>query len=134
MRELNAGVEVSALDTVDGPALYDSQDLEKEDMMIDISYATASVPVREDLLAAHRRAWQRLAQAGNWWTGAERVAIAAEVRHAWQCSLCKARKAALSPYTIAGTHDYVSTLSESAVEVIHRVVTDPGRLTQAWFG
>ncbi len=39
--------------------------------MANISYATASVPVREDLLAAHRRAWQRLAQAGNWWTGAE---------------------------------------------------------------
>jgi hypothetical protein len=101
--------------------------------MVDLSYATASVPVREDLLAAHRRAWQRLAQAGNWWTGAERVALAAEVRNAWQCPLCKTRKAALSPYTIAGTHDCVSKLSESAVDVIHRVVTDPGRLTQAWF-
>ena len=101
--------------------------------MTEISCATAPVPVRDDLLAAHCRAWQRLARAGNWWTGAERVAIAAEVRHAWQCSLCKARKAALSPYTIAGTHDSVSQLSASAVEVIHRVVTDPGRLTQAWF-
>jgi len=101
--------------------------------MTDISYATAPVAVREDLLAAHRRAWRRLAQAGNWWTGAERVAIAAEVRNAWQCSLCKARKAALSPYTIAGTHECISTLSQSAVDVIHRAVTDPGRLTQAWF-
>jgi hypothetical protein len=61
------------------------------------------------------------------------VAIAAEVRNAWQCSLCKARKAALSPYTMTGTHEGVSTLSQSAVDVIHRVVTDPGRLTQAWF-
>jgi hypothetical protein len=102
-------------------------------MMADISYATASVPVRDDLLAAHRRAWRRLAQAGNWWTGAERVAITAEVRNAWQCSLCRERKAALSPYTITGTHDSISKLSESAVDVIHRVVTDPGRLTQAWF-
>ncbi len=101
--------------------------------MADLSYVTASVMVREDLLAAHRRAWQRLARAGNWWTGAERVAIAAEVRNAWRCPLCQARKAALSPYTIAGTHDRVSTLSESAVDVIHRVVTDPGRLTRAWF-
>jgi hypothetical protein len=102
-------------------------------MMTDISYATVPIPVREDVPAAHRRAWQRLAQAGNWWTGVERVAIAAELRNAWQCSLCKARKAALSPYTIEGKHDSVSTLSESAVDVIHRVVTDPGRLTQAWF-
>jgi hypothetical protein len=102
--------------------------------MIDVSYATASVPVREDLPAAHRRAWRRLAQAGNWWTGVERVAIAAEVRNAWQCPLCKARKAALSPYTIEGTHECISKLSKSAVDVIHRVVTDPGRLTQAWLG
>lgn len=101
--------------------------------MVDISYATAPVLVREDLWAAHRRAWQRLARAGNWWTGAERVAIGAEARHAWQCSLCKERKAALSPYTVAGTHDGVSTLPKSAIDVIHRVVTDPGRLTQAWF-
>lgn len=101
--------------------------------MANISYATAPVPVREDLLAAHRRAWQRLAQAGNWWTGAERVATATEVRNAWQCSLCKARKAALSPYTIAGTHQSVSKLPETAIDVIHRVVTDSGRLTQSWF-
>lgn len=101
--------------------------------MIDISYAPAPVPVREDLPAAHRRAWRRLAQAGNWWTGAERVALAAEVRNAWRCPLCKARKAALSPYTIAGTHECVSKLSKAAIDVIHRVVTDSGRLTQAWF-
>ncbi len=101
--------------------------------MTDVSYEAAPVPVREDLLAAHRRAWRRLARAGNWWTGAERVAIAAEVRNAWHCSLCKERKAALSPYLIAGTHDRISKLPQSAVDVIHRVVTDPGRLTQAWF-
>lgn len=101
--------------------------------MIDISYVTASIPVREDLPATHRRAWQRLAQAGNWWTGAEHVAIAAEVRNAWQCPLCKLRKAVLSPYTIEGTHDSVSKLPKTAIDVIHRVVTDPGRLTQSWF-
>lgn len=101
--------------------------------MVELSYTTASVPVREDLPAAHRRAWQRLAQAGNWWTGTERVAIAAEVRNAWQCRLCKARKSALSPYTITGMHDSVSPLPEAAIDVIHRVVTDSGRLTQSWF-
>lgn len=34
-------------------------------MEAEISYATAPVPVRTDLLAAHRRVWQRLARAGN---------------------------------------------------------------------
>jgi hypothetical protein len=102
-------------------------------MMIDISYAAAAVPVRQDLPAAHRRAWHRLSRAGNWWTGAERLAIAAEVRNAWQCRLCRTRKAALSPYTIEGTHDSVGKLPASAIDVIHRVVTDSGRLTEAWF-
>jgi hypothetical protein len=101
--------------------------------MIYISYTAAPVPVREDLVAAHRRAWRRLARAGNWWTGAERVTIAAEVRNAWHCRLCKTRKVALSPYTVEGTHNSVGELPGSAVDVIHRVVTDPGRLTEAWF-
>jgi len=101
--------------------------------MAAISYVTAPVPVRADLLAAHQRTWQRLARAGNWWTGAERVAMAAEVRQARHCALCVERKTALSPHTIEGTHDRASTLPNAAVEVIHRVTTDPSRLTKAWF-
>ena len=42
------------------------------------SYAGAALPVREDLPATHRRAWRRLAEPGTWWSGRERVAIAAE--------------------------------------------------------
>lgn len=101
--------------------------------MTEISYAHAPVPVREDLTAAHRRAWHRLAHAGNWWTGAERVAIAAEVRQARHCALCAVRKNALSPHAIEGVHDRASTLPEAAVDVIHRVTTDPRRLTKAWY-
>ena len=101
--------------------------------MTDISYSGASVPVREELPAAHNRVWQRLAKPGYWWTGAERVAIAAEVRNAWQCALCTERKAALSPYTISGAHERVSELPDVARDIIHRVTTDSGRLTQAWY-
>lgn len=101
--------------------------------MAAISYATASVPVRADLLAVHQRAWQRLARAGNWWTGAERVAMAAEVRQAPHCTLCAERKTALSPHVIEGTHNRASLLPNAAVEVIHRVTTNPSRLTKAWF-
>ena len=101
--------------------------------MAAISYTAAPVPVREELPAAHTRAWQRLAKPGYWWTGAERVAIASEVRNAWQCSLCKERKDALSPYAISGEHDRVSTLPEAALDVIHRVTTDSGRLKKTWY-
>lgn len=98
-----------------------------------ISYSAAPVPVRPDLPAAHERAWDRIARAGEWWTGAEHVAIAAEVRNASSCELCRARKAALSPFAVEGAHATVSDLPASAVDVVHRLVTDPGRLSRAWF-
>ena len=53
-----------------------------EQLVSDISYANATVAVREDLPAAHRRAWDSLTRPGSWYTGAERVAIAAEIRAA----------------------------------------------------
>lgn len=96
--------------------------------------STLSDPVREDLPAAHRRAWARLANPGTWWTAAERVAIAAESRAAVDCELCRARRAALSPFSLTGEHDSVSgpALPPAAVDAVHRLVTDATRLTRAW--
>jgi hypothetical protein len=101
--------------------------------MPDISYSAVSVPVRDDFAAAHTRFWKRLASPGAWWSGAERVAIAAEVRQAWHCRFCQARKAALTPAAAEGQHDQLGALPDAAVEAIHRVVTDPGRLSRTWF-
>src|SRR5688500_12860794 len=97
-----------------------------------ISYASAPFPVRDDLAEAHERFWRRLAAPGAWWSGAERVAIAAETRAARGCRLCGERKQALSPSAVSGTHDRATELSSAAVEAIHRVTTDPGRLSRAW--
>lgn len=104
--------------------------------------------MRPDLAAAVTRSWLALAGAGTWFTGAERLEIAAEVRNARQCKLCAERKSALSPYTVAGVHDRIDTptdaysgpgsdvaseaLSASMVEAIHRLSTDAGRITQSW--
>lgn len=101
--------------------------------MMEINHAAAPFAVRPDLTAAHDRAWRRLARAGTWLTGAERVAVAAEVRNAPACPLCRERKAALSPYAIDGEHQSLGALDAPTVEVIHRVRTDPGRLTRRWF-
>ena len=101
--------------------------------MIEISYSGARVPVRKDLPAAHERQWRRLAKPGAWWTGAERVAIAAEVRRAASCPLCKERMSALSPNAVQGGHESRGPLPAAAVDAIHRVTTDPGRLTRSWF-
>ncbi len=98
-----------------------------------IDYSRAAYPIRADFAAAHNRYWHRLGQPGAWLTGAQRVDVAREVRQAQQCGFCQRRKAALSPTAVDGTHDTASTLPAAMVEVIHRVVTDPKRLTRKWF-
>ncbi len=96
-------------------------------------YEQAAFQVRPDLAAAHDQAFQRLAQPGTWFSGAERLAIARETRQARHCALCAERKAALSPNQVAGNHDSVGDLAPVLVEQVHRIATDPGRLTEAWY-
>jgi hypothetical protein len=98
-----------------------------------IDYGQAGLPVRPDLPEAHRRAWAHVARPGSFLDGAQRVAVAREVRSAWKCALCRARADALSPEHVRGEHDTASDLSDAAVELIHRVTTDPGRLSRRWF-
>lgn len=101
--------------------------------MSSVSYGSAQFEVREDLAAAHQRAWDRLARPGTWLDSATRIAIAEEARHAPGCDLCARRKAALSPYSVDGQHDDLGRLPGNWVEVIHRIVSDPGRLTHRWY-
>ena len=96
------------------------------------NYAHSPHPIREDIKAAYRNYWDTLKAAGNWWTGAERIAIAQEVRNANQCEFCLARKQALSPYTFSGEHSHDGNLSPLAVDAIHRIVTDQHRITQQY--
>lgn len=98
-----------------------------------ISYQRAAHEVRADFGEAHTRYWQRLANAGSWWTGAERIAIAREARKTRSCPLCRTRKEALSPYASANTHAASEDLSEAAVEAVHRITTDAPRLTRKWY-
>ncbi len=91
------------------------------------------LPLREPLMAAHQAAWQAIANPGAFWTGSERLAIVAASRNAAGCRLCARRKAALSPGAELGEHDHAGHLDAAAVEVIHRVRSDPARLTRRWF-
>src|SRR6185312_15184043 len=80
-----------------------------------------------------RTAWETIETPGTWWTGAERVAIAAETRHALTCPLCAARQEALSPALVSGNHASLGALAVAAVEAIHRIRTDPGRIGAGWY-
>jgi hypothetical protein len=98
-----------------------------------IAYSHSAVAVRGDIPDAHNVAWGRIARAGTWFDGATRIAIAAETRHAPNCKLCEGRKKSLTPYAVSGRHDSLGVLPERVVEQIHRIVSDPGRLTHAWY-
>ena len=93
----------------------------------------APYPVRADMAAAYEEAWRHLARAGTWLDGDRRLAIAAETRNATACRLCRERAAALSPFAIDGDHDHLGLLPDPIVEIVHRVRTDSGRLTESWF-
>jgi hypothetical protein len=90
------------------------------------------MPIRASLVRAIETAWQRLSEAGTWWTGEDRIALASQVRAAPTCRLCSARKQALSPYANAGTHQGHAPLSADAVDVVHRLTTDASRITERW--
>ncbi len=96
-------------------------------------YSKRADPIRDDLVAAHRRTWEHIGVAGTWLNGVERVAIADETRRARGCALCAERKAALSPFAVAGEHDHAGVLAGPLVDVVHRVTTDAGRLTESWY-
>lgn len=97
-------------------------------------YGAAPFPIREDLSAAYRRTWEWLAAPGCWWSGAERVAIAAEARAARHCGLCAERAQGLSPSAVPGQHERAGDLLPEAVaDAVHRLVTDASRLSRSWF-
>ena len=96
--------------------------------MYDTSY-----PVRANLREAHEQAWQLIAQPGAFWSGAQRVQIVQEARAALRCSLCERRQEALSPNAVQGAHDTASALPAALVEVIHRLRSDPARMTRSVF-
>ena len=92
----------------------------------------SAVP-RPALAEAVDTAWAAIGDPGTWWTGAERVAIAAETRHAALCPLCRARRDAAIPAAVHGAHASLGHLPPAAIEAVHRIRTDSGRLGETWY-
>ena len=73
-----------------------------------------------------------LAAPGDWLTGAQRRAATLEARDARSNELDEARRRAISPNAVEGQHGATAELPAEAVEVVHRIASDPGRLSRAW--
>lgn len=87
----------------------------------------------ESVLAmAQDQATTGLGHPGDWLTGAQRVDAWAQVRDAATNPLDQARREAVSPNAAEGTHPATDHLEAAAVEVVHRIASDPGRLTRGW--
>ena len=98
-----------------------------------VYYDASSLPIREDIIFAHQRAWKRLSRPGTWWSGAQRVSIATEARHANNCGSCRKLQSALTPEAVSDEHDSLGHLPAPVVEAIHRIWVDASRLTGRWY-
>ena len=80
--------------------------------------------IRDDILQTQRGLWERLAGAGTWWTGAERIAIARQVR--------AARPHRAEPPWLRPALGRDELLSPPAVAAIWRIAIDAHRLDDKW--
>lgn len=100
--------------------------------MTDSLYSGVSIAVPGDIAEIHARAIERFVSPGAFLDGATRRAVVEATRSARSCPLCAARREALSPASVEGEHQAADHLPPPLVELAHKLVTDPGRVTDAW--
>ncbi|MEE2768491.1 MAG: hypothetical protein VX833_04690 [Actinomycetota bacterium] len=89
--------------------------------------STFAYPVPEPILTAFDDVWTGLGQPGDWWSGAERIAIAGVARRA------ESRSHGEQIPTLAELDSTPNpVISPLATEIAHRVTAEPGRITPEW--
>ena len=84
-------------------------------------YEGAAAPVREDLRDAHETVFAELASPGTWWTGVERLAIAASARRARiEAGLAEGEPAGLPEADLPPAAREVAAVVGAAPETLHR--------------
>lgn len=96
-------------------------------------YQTCDLSISDEVVASHQAALIALFGTGTWFTARQRQSILQEIRRANDCTLCRKRREAASPNWVQGEHDTATDLPQHLIEIIHRIKTDSGRLTQKWF-
>lgn len=93
----------------------------------------AHLPLSQHLRDSHLQSWTQIGSPGDFFSARDRIEMVRAARDATLCEYCEDRKAALSPNALAGEHLSDSSLPDVIVDMIHRIRTDPGRLTKSWF-
>ena len=91
-----------------------------------------ALPVDPATSAAHEATLETIAAPGAWWSGADRLAIVRAARSATACALC-VEGDEQTHAAINDEHDNGSELPPIAVEAVHAIRNDSGRLTRRWF-
>lgn len=99
---------------------------------MNFDYTGNAYSIRDDIPDAHRAVWRKISEPGSWWRGEDRIAFVQESRNARSCEACEKRTAALSPQGDFGPHHATTNLPDAVVDVVHRVTTDPARLSRTW--
>ena len=86
------------------------------------TYDDCGWSIPERIQSAHIRSWQRLAAPGAWWTGAERIAIAAESRRA---AAMVDGEPDPGPASVA--------LPEAAIHATHKLIGDLPNVSPEWY-
>ena len=95
-------------------------------------YTRSAYSIRDDIPVAHREIWDKIREPGCWWRGADRIAFVQEARNARSCEACAQRKAVSFPNADCGPHNRTTNLPDVVVDVVHRLTTDPARLSKGW--
>lgn len=85
---------------------------------------TGALPVADSTVEAHDETRRAFARPGAWWDGADRLRIVVETRNAAEAPTSSA---------VQGEHADGGDLPPIAVEAIHGIRNDSGRLTRRWF-
>ncbi len=89
--------------------------------------------VRSEITKSHDRVWSELAGPGARLTGEERLSLARELRTARTCELCCKSKESLSvAYNFSGHNRVDSKVPDVWIELVHKLVNDPGRIHRGW--
>jgi alkylhydroperoxidase family enzyme len=90
----------------------------------------SNLAMRPELVAAQSTALSHWASPGSFWTGAQRLAVVAEVRRARDAD---ALPPWVAPTTVDGLVPTDPPLPATAIDVVWRLTNHPGTLTAAWY-
>jgi len=93
-------------------------------------YERSTLRVPPEIESVHRQRLESFRRPGTWLDGAQRRDVVLETQSAWDCLLCRKRHDMVTPYGAAGRHARVTSMPETTVDAIHRICTDPGRLSE----